>query len=125
MTTHKLEEQSNRKCRQQSLEKAKSSVKICLRWRGGFRQIIRTIGSFCTKCKQMKTLEGQAKQVGSKQISVGHLKVISVEINQRHRGWGLKIETYWIQQKCITHDTIGIYKAEEPEIVAGFNTCNT
>lgn len=39
-------------------------------------------------------MEGQTKQVGSKQISIGHLKVTSVKINQRHRGWGLKIETY-------------------------------
>lgn len=73
----------------------------------------------------MKTLEGQAKQVGSKQISTGHLKVTSVEVNQRHGGWGLKIEIYGLQQKCIARNTIGIYKAEEPEIVAGCNTCST
>lgn len=57
--------------------------------------------------------------MGSKQISIGHLKVTSVEINQRHGGWRLKIETHRIQQKCLAYNTIGIYKAEEPEIVAG------
>lgn len=70
-------------------------------------------------------MEGQAKQVGSKQISTGHLKVTSVEVNQRHGEWGLKTEIYGIQQKCIERNTIGIYKAEEPEIVADCNICST
>lgn len=32
---------------------------------------------------------------------------------------GLKIETYGTQQKCVTYNTTGIYKAEEPETVEG------